>query len=111
MLAPDTSQHNIIQYMSKEMRNPFSGEEIGKAAKKLKNGKSAGPDEVPLEMIKYALQAAYEEIVKIYNKVAKDGDELTELKLGLLRPLQKPGNLKDPLQIYDQLSYYPLLER
>ena len=76
------------------MRNPFAGEEIGKAAKKLKNGKSTGPDEVQLEMTKYAPQA--EEIAKIYNKVAKDGDELTDLKLGLLRPLQKPGKFKGP---------------
>ena len=63
--------------MSKEMRNPFTGEEIGKEAKKLKNVKSAGPDEVQLEMIKCAPQAVYEEIANVHNKVAKDGDELT----------------------------------
>ena len=52
MLAPESSRENIVQYEPREMKVPFTGEEIGDAAKKLKNGKSAGPNEIQLELIK-----------------------------------------------------------
>ena len=91
MLAPETSSDNIIQYQPAEMQIPFSGQEIETAAKKLNNGKSLGPDEINLEMIKYAPMSIFTEIAGIYNTVAKEGDTVSELKLGLLRPLQKPG--------------------
>ena len=79
------------------MRIPFSGQEIKTAAKKLKNGKSPGLDEINLEMIKYAPMSIFTEIAGIYNTVAKEGDTVSELKLGLLTPLQKPGKAKGPL--------------
>ena len=97
MLAPESSRENIVQYEPKEMKVPFTGEEIGDAAKKLKNGKSAGPDEIQLELIKYAPPLVFDQIAKIYNDVAKEGDSVIELKLGLLRPLQKPGKPKGPV--------------
>ena len=67
MLAPETSSDNIIQYQPAEMRIPFSGQEIETAAKKLKNRKSPGPDEINLEMIKYAPVSIFTEIAGIYN--------------------------------------------
>ena len=97
MLAPESSRENIVQYEPKEMKVPFTGEEIGNAAKKLKNGKSAGPDEIQLELIKYAPPMVYDQIAEIYNDVAKEEDSVIELKLGLLRPLQKPGKSKGPV--------------
>ena len=98
MLAPENSTDNIIQYEPTEMRTPFNGEEIEKAAKRLKNGKSPGSDEVNLEMIKYAPRSIFKEMAEIYNTVAKDGDSVMELKLGLLRSLQKPGKAKGPTE-------------
>ena len=54
MLAPDNKKENIIECQPHTMRNPFTAVEIEKAAKKLKNGKSPGPDSIELELIKYA---------------------------------------------------------
>ena len=79
------------------MKVPFTGEEIGDAAKKLKNGKSAGPDAIQLELIKHARPLVFDQIAEIYNDAAKEGDSVIELKLGLLRPLQKPGKSKGPV--------------
>ena len=38
----------------------------------------------------------HNEIAKIFNSVSATGKEVTELILGILRPLQKPGNAKVP---------------
>ena len=46
MLAPEEKKENITQFHAHKMRIPFTGPEIEKAAKRLKNGKSAGPDNV-----------------------------------------------------------------
>ena len=75
---------------------PFTADEIAKAAKKLKNGKSPCPDNVELELIKYAPIELHKEIATIFNKVAETGEPVTELVLGLLRTLQKPGKAKGP---------------
>ena len=98
MLAPDGSKNNYVTYTPKEMTNPFTGNEIAKAAAKLKNGKSAGPDSIELELIKHAPQSTYTQIAQIYNYIAKKGEDVIELKLGLLRPLPKPGKTKGPVE-------------
>ena len=96
MLTPDTAENNHLPYYPKEMQNPFTSEEIQKAAKKLENGKSTGPDEVELELIKYAPLSIRNEIADIFNNVARTGEQVTGLILGILRPLQKPGKAKGP---------------
>ena len=97
MLAPGTAENNL-SYYPKEMQNPFTDEEIQKAAKKLKNGKITGPDEVELELIKYAPLSIHNEIADIFNNVTRTGEQVTELILGILRPLQKPGKAKGPVE-------------
>ena len=52
MLAPEDKR--MMDCQPHTMRSPFTADEIEKAAKKLKNGKSPGPDNVELELIKYA---------------------------------------------------------
>ena len=98
MLAPELSKENYITYRPQTLRNLFTGEEIQKAARKLKNGKSAGPDDIELELIKYAPIEVHQETANIYNVVAESGESVTELTLGLLRPLQKPGKAKGPTE-------------
>ena len=79
------------------MKKPFNAEEIRKAAKSLKNGKSAGPDKKHVEMIKYAPIEILREMSNIFNTVAETGENISELILGLLRPLQKPGKEEGPV--------------
>ena len=52
------------------MNDPFTGDEIMKCAKKLKNGKSPGPDNIELELIKNAPIEIHNEIAQIFNQVA-----------------------------------------
>ena len=98
MLAPDNKKENIIGCQPHTMRNPFTAVEIEKAAKKLKNGKSPGPDSVELELIKYAPVELHGQIADIFNRVAETGESVVELVLGCLRPLQKPGKTKGPTE-------------
>ena len=79
------------------MRHPFSTEEIRKIARKLKNGKSPGIDEIPTEYLKYAPEELYTEIARLLNQIAETGEEITELILGILSPLQKPLKTAGPL--------------
>ena len=94
MLAPEGKESNILEFPPHKMVTPSMADEITKASKKLKNGKSPGPDNVELELIKYAPIELHKEIATIFNKVAETGEPVIELVLGLLRPLQKPGKSK-----------------
>ena len=87
ILAPEGKESNILEFPPQKMVTPFTADEIAKAAKKLKNGKSPGPDNVELELIKYAPIELHKEIATIFNKVAETREPVTELVLGLLRPL------------------------
>ena len=94
MLAPEGNESNILEFPPLKMVTPFTADKITKAAKKLKNGKSPGPDNVQLELIIYAPIELHKEIATIFNKIAETGEPVTESVLGLLRPLQKPGKAK-----------------
>ena len=96
MLAPTENEKMYKTYQPKNMDIPFTREEIMKAAKSLRNGKSTGPDNPEIEYIKYAPIELHNEITKIFNSVSATGEEVTELILGILRPLQKPGKAKGP---------------
>ena len=96
MLAPEGKESNILEFPPHKTVTPFTADEITKVAKKLKNGKSPGPDNVELELIKHAPIELHKEIATIFNKVAETGEPVTELVLGLLRLLQKPGKVKGP---------------
>ena len=97
MFAPPNTEHNIKLYPPTEMQIPFTGDEICQAAKSLKNGKSAGADNLQAEYIKYACPTIHNHISEIYNTVAKTGENLEELKLGILTPTQKPNKKKGPM--------------
>ena len=73
-----------------------SGSLAKRSKKQHENSKmeSAGPDDIELELIKYAPLEVFNQIAKIYNNVAKTGDSVIEFTLGLLRPLQRPGKAK-----------------
>ena len=90
MLAPESKSDNIITLQPKPMDTPFNGSEIQKSAEKLKNRRSAGPDNIELELIKYAPIEVHNEIANIFNTVGETGEPISELVLGLLRPIQKP---------------------
>ena len=77
---------------------PFTAEEVEKAAKKLKNNKSAGIDEIKPELIKYAPKEVFQEIATILNTIAENGNYPNELIHGKLCALQKPGKKRGPTE-------------
>ena len=81
-----------------EMTIPFTPTEIKNAVQNLKNNKSPGNDEIPIELIKFAPAEVFDKISKIYNQVAITGEYPKELTQGLLCALQKPGKSKGPPQ-------------
>ena len=89
VLAPKGKETNK-EYKPCEMTTPFVKEEIEAAAKSLKNGKSAGIDDVTAEHIKYAPMKIHQSIAELLNGTAKTGDGPDEISIGILTPLQKP---------------------
>ena len=73
---------------------PFTAEEIEKSIRKLKNNKSAGPDNMVAETLKYAPNEVMEEIAKIFNISTESEDFANILREGILTPIQKPPNKK-----------------
>ena len=69
------------------MKTPFTKEEISKAVKSLKNGKSAGIDEFKAEMITYGPMELCQGIAEIFNETAETGIYPSEVKEGVLIPL------------------------
>ena len=77
-----------------DMNVPFSSEEIRKALFSMKNNKSAGIDEIKLELLKYGCDEILERIsVKI---VARTGNFPIEITQGLLVPIQKRNKKRGP---------------
>ena len=76
------------------MSTPFIKKEISEAAKRLKNGRNAGIDNINNELIKYAANDIYEQITVIFNQMAITGELPSQIKTGLLTLLQKPGKKK-----------------
>jgi len=84
-----------------KMQRAFTSTEIEKAVKRLKTGKSAGIDELNSELIKYGPEIICEGIAEIYNIMAETGEFPTEVKEGILIPLQKPGKKPGPQDTSD----------
>ena len=78
------------------MRTPFKKEEIQQVVKTLKNGKSPGIDKITAEYIKYAPDTIHEVIADIFNEIAEKGNDVEELIIGTLNPLQKPNKKQGP---------------
>ena len=79
-----------------KMEVPFTSEEIAKAAQSLKNNRSEGEDGLHSEYLKHAPQNVYKEISTLFNIMAETGKYPTEIKQGILTPLQKPGKKPGP---------------
>ena len=90
--------HPIPVIKPQKLQKPITTEEINKAAKKLKNNKSPGCDNVQAELVKHGPEIVHHHIACILNQVAETGNYPTELKLGQLIPLPKPNKAKGPVK-------------
>ena len=78
------------------MNDPFTAEEIETAAKRLKNNKSPGVDNINAELLKYGPNELHGEIANIFNRIAATGEIPTEIQQGILIPIPKPGKPAGP---------------
>ena len=99
---------NIREILAKEISPLFTAKEVGKAIKSLKNNKSPGGDEIRAEQLKYGGDETPKEIAKILNEMSKTGECSSEIKEGILTPLQKPGKARGPVEEMEELcSNFP----
>ena len=71
------------------MEPEYNAEEIETAAKKLKNNKAAGRDEVNGELIKYGCRELYKQIASLLSVTSETGDYPEEVRRGILTPFAK----------------------
>lgn len=79
-----------------KMKEPFTAAEVTIATRKLSSGKSPGPDNIKVELIKWAPPEVAERIAEIYNELAENGKYPEEIRRGWLVPIQKPGKKRGP---------------
>lgn len=74
LFPTETQKHfNNCKMTTGNNFNPFSNEELMKASKKLKIGKSPGPDGIPNEALKLTVQFWPELLLDTYNTCFKNG--------------------------------------
>ena len=72
-----------------KMEPEYNAEEIETAAKKLKNNKAAGRNEVNAELIKHGCRELYKQIASLLNVTSERGDYPKEIRRGIMTPLAK----------------------
>ncbi|KAL5016141.1 hypothetical protein ScPMuIL_005730, partial [Solemya velum] len=73
--------------------NAPTKEEIHKAIKQQKNGKSAGPDSIPKEALKADIETSVEILHPLFKKIWEEEQVPTDWKEGYLIKLPKKGDL------------------
>ena len=75
--------------------SPPREDEIQMAVKKLKNGKSAGNDQISAELIKYGGGAMVKWLQQICEKIWKEEKHPSDWKRGIITKIPKKGDLLD----------------
>lgn len=88
----DTEPMHIPFLILATMKISFAKNEI-KALIKLKSNKNPGKDEIS-KLMNSASDILYEQIAKVYCNIFETGEHLNEITLVILKPLQKPLNLR-----------------
>ena len=77
----------------------YTAEVIKSAAKKFKNNKATGREEVHAEFIKYGTTELYNEIAQLLNITSKTGDYPEEIQGEILNPLSKPPKKNEKVNV------------
>lgn len=89
---------NIIGNIVRNERSFFMFEitenEVVSAVKSLKNKKSCGHDEVPMNVVKECIHQIKKPITILINQSFKEGVFPDDLKVSIVKPLHKKGNTK-----------------
>ncbi|XP_029653963.1 T-complex protein 1 subunit beta-like [Octopus sinensis] len=82
---------------SAPLNKPIAVEEVIQAAKKLKNCRAAGPDNINAELIKYGPILLMEKLTTSFNEMFATND-LLPLGSGTLIPIQKANKTSGPVE-------------
>ena len=66
----------------RELTKIITGAEVTEAAKRLRNNRALGPDDVAEELIKYGGEKIHEELAKTYNGIFEKHEKVAELNEG-----------------------------
>ena len=80
------------------LARPFTSEEIGAAARSLKNGRSNGPDGIPNELLKYSTGSVHKRFADIINRSFETNSYLDPIGQANITPLQKPNKPIGPVK-------------
>lgn len=87
---------------------PFSMEELQLAAVKLRRGKANGPDGIPSEVVRLAVEGHGENLLMIFNGLLASGNFPAAWKVGTLRLIPKGGAVGErsfrPICLLDSLG-------
>jgi hypothetical protein len=86
------------------INEPFSLHELNCAVKTCKNGKAAGPDDIPYEFIKHFPESFNIDMLKFYNYVWCTGKLPTAWKHAVILPLHKAQKPKEETASYRPIS-------
>ena len=81
------------------MEPEYDFKEIETAAKKLKNNKATGCDEVNAEFIKYGCSELYRQIASLLNITSETGEYPEEIRKGILTPLAKAPKKNEKVNV------------
>ena len=84
-----------IQIMFEELNGPITQEEIRRAIKQLKNGRSGGPDKFLNEFFATGIDSLSPFLLVLFNKIFDTGYFPESWSKGYIVPLHKKGKLDD----------------
>ena len=80
--------------IARSLNHPITKEEVKTAARKLRNGRSPGPDGIPGEYYKYAGEEIYEIIADMLNRMMEKHERIDSINEGILIPFNKDTGSK-----------------
>jgi hypothetical protein len=99
VLDKEVSEHEEcnaeIEHYVQDLDGPITKDEIEIAIKRLKTGKSAGPDGMIAEFFKYSGNNIIKFLVVLFNKLFNDGIYPEDWKESIIVPLFKKGDIND----------------
>ena len=101
LLNPEGVNNRNIDYplsvRKKVEGKEISEEEVRRAVRRMKKGKSTGEDEFKIEMVEAAGELGTKWMTKLLNKCRKEGSIPKEWRVGLVVPIwKKKGDAQDP---------------
>lgn len=95
---------NFSNEAKQHLDSPFSIEELLKAIDTMKNGKTAGPDGLPIDIFKAFKEKIVHPLINMYEESLESGILPPSLRKALITLIPKPGKPHDKCESYRPVS-------